>query len=178
MPPYIAEVVGEKPPLVRTKVDLKSAEVGRLPIGTRVRVLKETLMPDGLRRAQIAMSGEPQPYGWMTSTTKDGTANLSGPALASARGDEPTPGDVQPPSAEDGTHPRRGTPPPTRPPRGGGGGGAAAGIARPGSTPPSKSIQRRRKGAIGAAAPGPAIQIGVGDGGRNPRRHRRRRRQR
>ena len=69
-------IIGDKPPLVRTDAGLKSPEIGRLPIGTRVYVLKEEAMADGMRRALIRLDGSMEAYGWMTSMNKNGTENL------------------------------------------------------------------------------------------------------
>ena len=74
--PYWATIIGDKPPLIRSECDLKSPEVGRLPLNTRVHVLQEKVLKDGMRRALIRLDGGEKPHGWMTATTKDGTENL------------------------------------------------------------------------------------------------------
>jgi len=83
MRPYWAIIIADKPPLVRTECYLKSEEVGRLAVGTKVYVLREEALID-MRRAFIQLEGEDEPYGWMTSATKDGTQNLE--ALGKADG--------------------------------------------------------------------------------------------
>ena len=82
--PYWGVVIGDKPPLVRAKYELKSAEVGRLPIGTSIRVINERVMPDGLRRAHIALEGIEKPHGWMTATTPDRPENVRAATAATA----------------------------------------------------------------------------------------------
>ena len=55
--------------LVRVAAELNSSEVGKLPTGTRVHVLETRELPDGTRRARIALDGQDTPYGWLTATT-------------------------------------------------------------------------------------------------------------
>ena len=69
-------VIGDTAPLVRAESGLKSAVVGRLVLGTTVRVLEEKVMPSGMIRAHVQLEGEDKAYGWMTSATKDGKHNL------------------------------------------------------------------------------------------------------
>ena len=65
-----ATVVGDRAPLVRAECHLKSQEIGRLPLGTKVYVLREEALADGICRALIKREGEEKPYGWITSTSK------------------------------------------------------------------------------------------------------------
>lgn len=70
------EVVATKPPLVRAAVETTSAEVGKVPSGTKVYVLEMLEQPDGAKRACIALEGSQKPHGWLTAVTKDGVENL------------------------------------------------------------------------------------------------------
>ena len=75
--PYWALVACAQPPLVRSGCGLKTGEVGRLALGSRVFVLETTDTDEGMRRARVALEGTPDvDYGWMTVITKDGSANL------------------------------------------------------------------------------------------------------
>ena len=65
-----ATVVGDRAPLVRAECQLGSQEIGRLPLGTKVYVLREEALADGICRALIKREGEEKPYGWITSTSK------------------------------------------------------------------------------------------------------------
>eukprot|EP00900_Chrysochromulina_parva_P006994 jgi/Chrpa1/16296/Chrysochromulina_OHIO_Genome00006649-RA len=75
--PYWALVACAQPPLVRSGCGLKTGEVGRLALGSRVHVLETIDTDEGMRRARVALEGTPDvDYGWMTVLTKDGSANL------------------------------------------------------------------------------------------------------
>ncbi|KOO34110.1 hypothetical protein Ctob_008787 [Chrysochromulina tobinii] len=75
--PYWASVACAQPPLVRSGCGLKTGEVGRLALGSRVHVLETIDTDEGMRRARVALEGTPDvDYGWMTVLTKDGSANL------------------------------------------------------------------------------------------------------
>ena len=59
-----------------------------LSAGTKVCILETTQLPDGTKRARIAMAGKQSPLGWVSSFAKDGTDNLvaaSSAMLPSAR---------------------------------------------------------------------------------------------
>ena len=86
----VHEVTASKPPLVRAGAELTSDKVGELPIGARFHVIETRDMPDGAKRACIALEGGQEPYGWLTSVSKDGAENLrevaSAPAGSSGAG--------------------------------------------------------------------------------------------
>lgn len=73
----LCEVCAAKPPLVRQACELDSEKVGELAIGTVVHVLETRDMPDGAKRACVALEATPTvAHGWLAMVTKDGTANL------------------------------------------------------------------------------------------------------
>lgn len=74
--PFWAEVCGHLR-LVRVAFSTKSAECGRLELGTYVRVVDTRQTSDGAWRAAVALSADDESaLGWMTLITKDGIDNL------------------------------------------------------------------------------------------------------
>ena len=75
--PFWVDVTGALR-LVRMQVNLKSAEVGRLELGSRVAVLEKRQSSDGAWRAAVALeNGGGKLFGWMTLVTRDGVENVT-----------------------------------------------------------------------------------------------------
>lgn len=70
-PPEEAVRISRKKLKVKDSSDLDSADVGELPVGTRVRVLERASLADGTIRAKISLdSADLKPMGWVSALSQ------------------------------------------------------------------------------------------------------------